>query len=345
MLDLSKIEAEQLDLKPVPSDLRKTAERSLAPVRASAAGKGVVLSTDVGAHVPETAVFDSVRLEQVLVNLLSNAVKFTERGSVELSVRFAPLSGSTGAFTFSVRDTGIGISPEARSRIFEPFYQADDSHTRKYGGTGLGLSISQRLLQKMGSSLEVESVQGEGSRFFFTLRFEYGGRTGEAPSDARAEPSPPESGAHISPGRRKEHPVVLIVEDEKISMKMLVLLVKKFASFASVVQAENGEEAVALFRERRPDLVFMDLQMPGKDGFEAAAEIRAFESENDPEEERCCIVALTADVLPETRGECLAAGMDDYLTKPARWEEIKAVLERCLGTDARGGRAPGSASD
>ncbi len=331
VLDLSKIEAEQLDLKPVPSDLRGTAERSFAPVRVAAAGKGVVLSTDVEDNVPETAVFDPVRLEQVLVNLLSNAVKFTERGSVELSLRFAPLSGSAGAFTFSVRDTGIGISPEARARIFEPFYQADDSNTRKYGGTGLGLSISQRLLQKMGSVLEVESVPGEGSRFFFTLRLEYVGRNGEARSEGSAAASS-ESRAHLPPGRMKENTVVMIVEDDRLSMRMLAVIVSKIAPSATVIQAEDGERAVALFRERRPDLVFMDLQMPVKDGFEATAEIRALEMEEaSPERGRCCILALTADVLPETREECLARGMDDYLSKPVCREEIRAVIERCLG--------------
>jgi len=328
----------RLDLNPVLADIRAAIGYVLAPFRA-AAEKRLSISATVEENVPETAVFDPVRLEQVLVNLLSNAVKFTERGSVELSVRFAPLSGSAGAFTFSVRDTGIGIPPEERERIFEPFYQADVSNTRRYGGAGLGLSICRSLLRKMGSTFKVESIPGQGSSFSFTLRLEYFDGTGEVDPDGYAATFP-ERSARIFPGKMKENPLVLIVEDEKISMKMLALLVKKLVPSATVIQAGNGEEAVALFRERRPDLVFMDLQMPGKDGFEAAAEIRAFESENDPEEERCCIVALTADVLPETRGECLAAGMDDYLSKPARWGEIRAVLERCLGTDARGGRAP-----
>ena len=340
VLDLSKIEAEQLDLKPVPSDLRGAVDRSLAPVRASAAGKGVALLAVVEENVPETAVFDPVRLEQVLVNLLSNAVKFTERGSVELSVRFSPLSESEGDFTFSVQDTGIGISPEARSRIFEPFYQADDSSTRRYGGTGLGLPICERLLRKMGSALEVESMPGDGSRFYFTLRLECVDGTGEVDPGDRAK-EPPERLAHIPPGKMKEHPVVLIVEDEKMSMKMLVLLVSKLAPSASVLRAENGGQAVALFRERRPDLIFMDLSMPGKDGFEATAEIRAQEMEETPECGRCCIVALTADALSETRGECLAAGMDDYLSKPVQRNEIWAVLERCLGGEGCGGSAPG----
>jgi CheY-like chemotaxis protein len=130
----------------------------------------------------------------------------------------------------------------------------------------------------------------------------------------------------------KENTVVMIVEDDRLSMKMLAVIVSKIAPSATVLQAEDGERAVALFRERRPDLVFMDLQIPVKDGFEATAEIRALEMKDaSPERGRCCIIALTADVLPETREECLAGGMDDYLSKPVHREEIRAVIERCLG--------------
>ena len=330
VLDISKIEAERLELKPAFSNLRESLRRALAPLRAAAAEKDIALTSVVEANVPERAVFDSVRLEQVLVNLVSNAVKFTEKGSVELSLHFAPLSGNTGAFTFSVKDTGIGVAPEAEERIFEPFYQVDDSNTRKYGGAGLGLSICKRLLQKMGSELRVESVPGKGSRFYFTLRLPCGEGAAETPSE--------EAGAvRVCAGRRlpgpeKEHPVVMIVEDDRLNMKMLAVIVSKIAPSVAVLQAEDGERGVALFKERRPDLVFMDLQMPVKDGFQACAEIRALEMEDaSPENGRCCIIALTADVMPETRSECLARGMDDYLAKPARKEEIMAVVERCLG--------------
>lgn len=130
---------------------------------------------------------------------------------------------------------------------------------------------------------------------------------------------------------------MMIVEDAPLNMKMLAVLVSKFAPFASVVQAEDGERAVAVFKERRPDLVFMDIQMPVKDGFLACAEIRALEREIAPDGERCCIVAVTADVQPETRGECLAAGMDEYLSKPVRKEDVREVIERCLGGGRRGG--------
>lgn len=337
VLDISKIEAERLDLHPAPSNLRRAVERSLAPIRAAAAEKGISLSSSVDENVPERAVFDPVRLEQVLVNLLSNAVKFTERGGVELSVWCASSTKNEGTVVFSVKDTGIGIPPEERARIFDPFHQVDSSNTRRYGGAGLGLSICRLLLQKMKSSLEVESVPGEGSRFSFALRLDFGAEAAEPPSgEAAAAPLPG--------GWRKENPVVLIVEDDWLNMKMLSAIVSKIAHTASVVQAEDGARAVALFRERRPDLVFMDLQMPVKDGFEATAEIRAMEKAEGAEGRRCRIVALTADVLPETRSVCLAGGMDEYLAKPVRREEIRAVIERCLGINGSNEKARKSGS-
>ena len=330
VLDISKIEAERLDLHAVPSDIHRTIEQSVAPLRPAAAEKNIALSANVNDNVPARAIFDPVRLEQVLVNLTNNAVKFTERGSVTLSVRFAPLKENEGAFTFSVTDTGIGIPPEERKLVFEPFYQADNSNTRKYGGIGLGLSISQRLLQMMGSTLEIHSVPGEGSSFFFTLRLAYDAE--EAPSPTAATLLPEEKRG-FPRARRKENPVILLAEDERLNMKMLSVMLSKLAPFASVVQAEDGEKAVALFREHRPDLVLMDLQMPVIDGLQATAEIRTIETKERPEKVRSIIVALTADVLPETRGECLAGGMDDYLAKPVRREEIMAVLDRCFGTE------------
>ncbi|TDY57032.1 PAS domain S-box-containing protein [Aminivibrio pyruvatiphilus] len=332
VLDISKIEAERFELNPVPSDIRRLIECSLVPVRTSADKKGILLSARVEENVPANAVFDPVRLEQVLVNLLSNAVKFTDRGSVELLLSFAPLAENRGAFTFSVRDTGIGISPGEIKHIFDPFYQADSSKTRKYGGTGLGLSISRRLLQQMGSSLEVETAPGRGSRFFFTVCLPCESGTEEAiPADRNALPqgNPVPSGT----GSLKEKAVILIAEDERVNRKMLSLLLSKLAPSASLVQAEDGEQAVALFREHRPDLVFMDLQMPGKDGFQATAEIRAMETEKTPAERRSFIVAITADAQRETREECLARGMDAYLPKPLQREEIRAVLDHCLGTE------------
>jgi len=332
VLDISKIEAERLDLHTVPSDIRRTVEHSIAPLRPAAAEKGIALSAAVDDNVPARATFDPVRLEQVLVNLTNNAVKFTERGSVTLSVRFAPLEGNHGAFTFNVTDSGIGIPPEEWQRIFEPFYQADTSNTRRFGGIGLGLSISQRLLQMMGSSLEIHSVPGEGSSFFFTLRLSYGAEEARSPATAPF----PEEKRTVPHARRKANPVILLAEDEPLNMKMLTIMLSKLAPFASVVQAEDGEQAVALFREQRPDLVLMDLQMPVIDGLQATAEIRAIETKESPEKERCCIVALTADVLPETKEQCLASGMDGYLSKPVRREEIMAVLDRSFGTEGDG---------
>lgn len=331
VLDISKIEAERFELNSLLSPIRNLVEHSLAPVRASASEKGLALSVLVESDVPENAVFDPVRLEQVLVNLLSNAVKFTDRGKVELSLSFAQLADNRGAFTFSVRDTGIGISPEDARHIYEPFYQVDSSKTRKYGGTGLGLPICQRLLLQMESSLEVETSPGQGSRFSFTVCLPC--ETGKTKA-RRASLSnlPLENPVRPARERAKEDSVILIAEDERVNRKMLSILLSKLAPSSTIIQAEDGEQAVALFREHRPDLVFMDLQMPILDGFQATAEIRTMEMEKNLQERRSCIVALTADVQPETRRECLAWGMDDYLPKPLDLEAIRAVLDFCLLT-------------
>ncbi len=338
VLDISRIEADRLDLRPSPSELRRVIERAMGPVRTFAAEKKLSLSSAVAPDVPACAVVDAVRLEQILVNLLNNAVKFTEQGSVGVSLRFVPLSGGEGAFTFVVQDTGIGISPEERSRIFEPFVQADSSNTRRYGGAGLGLAISRRLLQKMGSSLEVESAPGRGSMFFFTLRAPY--ETGEAPSASGGTEASPGFVAPLPLTEKEGNLRILIAEDERLNMKMLSILIAKLAPFASILQAEDGEQAVSLYREHRPNLVFMDLQMPSKDGLRAAEEIRALEGKETPERKRCRIVALTASVQPEIEEECLAAGMNGYLSKPVRTNDVRAVLESCLGAEECGENTP-----
>jgi PAS domain S-box-containing protein len=200
VLDISRIEADNLGLEPVRTDILDILNKAASIVRNAAEQKGLSLSIRVGRDVPCNAVVDPARLRQVLVNLLGNAVKFTEKGSVELSLEFEAIDAATGAFTFSVGDTGIGIGEEQRRRIFEPFYQIDSSFTRRYGGTGLGLSICGALLRMMESSLEVESVPGEGSRFFFTLRTEW--------SDSRRDASRAGEGKKCGP-----HPISSFPED------------------------------------------------------------------------------------------------------------------------------------
>jgi signal transduction histidine kinase/ActR/RegA family two-component response regulator len=333
VLDISKIEADRLELEYVRTDMPELLRQALNIVRATARQKGLRLSLSVGDTVPRRIYTDPVRLKQVLVNLLSNAVKFTEKGAVELSLEYEDLGGKRGAFTFAVADTGIGIRERERERLFEPFYQADSSTTRKYGGTGLGLPICNALLRKMDSVLELESVPGEGSRFFFTLRTGYEAAPAEEPeSDA---PVVEDWAPALEPLSTEYAPVILVVEDEKISRKLLRLLLSKIVPDARILEAADGAEGVRMFGEHAPDLVFMDVQMPEKDGLQATREIREKESVfprtgGGAGPSRTPIVALTADVEPETKEECLASGMDDYMPKPVDARFVREILGRYL---------------
>ncbi len=318
VLDISKIEADKVELKPVPTDIRELAGQAADSVLGTARTKGLHLSVNVAPEVPRILFLDSARLKQVLINLLGNAVKFTHEGGVSISIGCEYAEDGWNLLRVSVEDTGIGIEPEAIERLFEPFFQADTSNTRKYGGTGLGLSICSALLQMMGSELKVESVPGEGSRFFF---------------DLRAESVPASEGREGESVRRVPvcalvtavRPTILIVEDEELNRRLLRLLLSKLLD-ADIVEAEGGEQGVERFRESAPDLIFLDLQMPGRDGYWTARKIRELEGAG----RHTPIVAFTADVQPATREACFASGMDDYISKPADLFTLREVLERHL---------------
>ncbi len=335
VLDISKIESETFDLEWRTSDIFGIMKQAMDAVRGNALRKDLRLELVVEEGAPQFAVVDSARLKQVLVNLLGNAVKFTEQGLVELSLRLASLEEGKCAYTFSVRDTGIGIAPEVHRKLFEPFYQADVSTTRKYGGVGLGIPICEALLRKMDSRLELESTLGEGSRFFFTLCVQCDAVREEKPKKAASVPKHAEE--PLPPVKTKSPSVVLIAEDQRLNRRLLRILVSKLLPGARVLEAADGEEAVRLFGSDAPDIVFMDLQMPLKDGCEAAAEMRAIERESSRSASsgRTPIIAVTADVQKETQSFCLRNGMDDYLTKPVEVRRLRDVLERHLKGGAR----------
>ena len=321
ILDISKIETGKLELKPEFTNIRRLLEQAMSIARGTAVEKGLRLVLRIEDETPRQIFVDSIRLKQVLVNLLGNAVKFTGKGEVELSLRFEEAGGETGRFLFSIRDTGIGIPEEKQERLFEPFYQGDESITRQYGGTGLVLPICDALLQRMGSTLELESVPGEGSRFFFTLVAGYvDDEETEETSDASGH-APSES--LLLAIHTPEQRTVLIVEDQRLNRMLLKKLVDVLLPSATVYEAVDGVEGVELFERHAPDIVFMDLQMPRKDGFRAVSEIRALETDG----RRALIIALTADAQPETRVSCLESGMDDYLTKPVSIHDLRRVLE------------------
>lgn len=318
VLDISKIEADKVELKLLPTDIRELAGQAADSVLGTARTKGLHLAVNVAPEVPKALFLDQSRLKQVLINLLGNAVKFTHEGGVSFAIGCEDAEDGRSLLRFSVEDTGIGIRPESMERLFEPFFQADASNTRKYGGTGLGLSICSALLQMMGSELKVESVPGEGSRFFFDLRAER--VMGSEAAEEEAVRTVPEE-----PFMPAERPAILIVEDEELNRRLLRLLLSKLLD-ADIVEAEGGEQGVERFRERSPDLIFLDLQMPERDGYWTARKIRELEEAG----RRTRIVAFTADVQPATREACFASGMDDYISKPADLFTLREVLERHL---------------
>ncbi|MFA7618015.1 MAG: ATP-binding protein, partial [Thiohalomonadaceae bacterium] len=329
VLDLSKIEAGKLVLEKRPMELRRILEDIMLLNSALAKEKSLELTLKVDPKVPEWVFGDPVRLRQVLQNLVGNAVKFTTEGRVDLSVQVEDHEpgSSLCQLLFSVQDTGIGISPADRSRLFTDFSQADSSISRKFGGTGLGLAICKRLVSAMGGSIDVESQPGIGSRFFFVLTVQ----PTTAPAKADTEP--------LSSTGKQHSLRILVAEDGEINRRVVRMLLQKKGH--AVLEAENGREAVERLMAEDVDVVLMDVQMPEVDGLEATRRIRRL---NDPAKAGVPIVALTANALPEEQQAFSAAGMDAHVSKPLRPDELYRVLARFA--ERRPTRsAPGSLSD
>jgi len=309
VLDLSKIEAGRIELQPADFDLVEFiagVERVFAP---RARDKGVLLETQVDTDVPRWVRGDEQRLRQVVFNLVANAVTFTRRGGVVLSVKV-----EGGELCFSVSDTGPGILPEDVGKLFEPFMQLGGPRA---GGTGLGLAISRSLVERMGGRLQVESKPGWGSRFWFAVRL-----------PAAAGVSGTTSGLRRVSGYEGAVKRVLVVDDHAANRALLVDLLAPVGF--EVAQAVDGAEALTETERFGPDLVLMDLRLPGEiDGLEATRRLRAREiAEGRP---RRAIVAVSASAYDVDRSECLAAGCDAFLAKPFREDELWNMIARVLG--------------
>ncbi len=327
ILDFSKIEAGKLELETLPFDLHDCVKSAVDLLRVPAGEKGLKLAYHLEPGAPSAIVGDVTRLRQVLVNLLNNAVKFTEAGEVVVNVRSrlpAPHS-PLPTLHFSVRDTGIGIPPERMDRLFKAFSQVDTSTTRKYGGTGLGLVVSRRLCEMMGGTLWVESegVPGKGSTFHFTIE------APEAP-ELKARPRLVEEKSPLDPEMARRHPLrILLAEDNAVNQKLALRLLARLGYTADV--ATNGLEVIKAIEEAfavgRPyNVVLMDVQMPEMDGLEASRQVNA----RWPRAGRPRLVAMTASAMQDDRQRCMEAGMDDFVGKPVRVEELIAALERSL---------------
>ena len=346
ILDFSKIEAGQLQLSKRPFALRRLLETVVSTMNVPATEKGLRLTVRAHDDLPAVCVGDDLRIRQILINLVQNAIKFTERGEVAVSVEPAGPSGPAGGMTlhWMVRDTGIGIPAEQQARIFNTFEQADSSYVRRYGGTGLGLSISRQLAEMLGGRLWVESRPGEGSTFHCTVAVEAGS---EAEVEAVRQPDNGTGG-----GVRDLH--LLVVDDNEVNRDLIRMVLEKDHR---VTTAEHGLEALRALAAGGPfDAVFMDVQMPEMDGLTVTRVIRAMERGAEPpallDEGLAAqlagrlagghvpVIAMTAHAMGGDEARCLAAGMDDYVTKPFQPEQLHTVLRLLRPGRGTQGAAP-----
>lgn len=336
ILDFSKMEAGKLDLEIVETDIRGLVEQTADLIKYRSGKNDLELIVEIDPKIPKFAMVDPGRLRQILVNLLSNAFKFTERGKIELKTSMIQNELMQKRLMFSVIDTGIGISNAQIEKLFKAFSQADSSTTRQFGGTGLGLAISDQLVKKMGGKLEVESRFGEGSRFFFTIDAQLTdvemGKSSAflmIENDVIDKKSTLNKSSHSLNDKGVEgvHKyTILIAEDDTNNMLLAATLIKQFVPEIEIIEVENGKDALDKILEIRPNLVFMDVQMPEMDGNEATEQLRKIEKGNNLP--HTVVIGLTAGALKQERERSLLCGMDDFLTKPIEPNLLKEVLVR-----------------
>ena len=358
ILDLSKIEAGKLRLEQVAFPLGDTVNEVTSLFALEARLKGLEFVTAIPPGLPAQVSGDPGRLRQVITNLLGNAVKFTDQGEIGIQVELLGETTNGYQLRFTVHDTGVGMSQEQQSRLFESFTQLDGSSTRKYGGTGLGLAISKQLVEMLGGEIGVDSEPGTGSRFWFTASF---GKPSSAETAAR-KPVPPAPKRIVVPAPKKpaaaatprsaapaakpagpvvEKPVslsprrrVLLAEDNEINQRITLRLLDKLGLAADAVV--SGREAVEALAKKKYDLVLMDCQMPDMDGLEATALVRSREGNKH----RTPICALTANAMEGDRERCLAAGMDDYISKPIGLDQLQKTVDRWIHGKSEAGGQP-----
>ncbi len=343
ILDFSKIESGKLELESIQFDLYQEIKSIISLLSLKSKEKGLELLSEIDPYVPRYLVGDPVRLKQVIINLVNNGLKFTEKGGVRVNIMVMDHISRTTILRIEVIDTGIGISENEKRKLFHSFSQSDPSFTRKYGGTGLGLAISKNLVSLMNGEIGVESELGNGSKFWFTARF----TDGTAPPSyiPRKEPykiyarvpdfnkqkkditknnKPENSSKNIPPSaQNNELNRVLLIEDNMINQKVAMSVLKKKGYEVSV--AENGKVGFEKFQANTFDFILMDIMMPVMDGFEATRSIREHEKNNNLK--RTKIIAMTANALKEDREKCLAAGMDDYISKPFKPQDLTTKLQ------------------
>ena len=346
ILDFSRIDQGTLELENRSFDLSGLFDRIVKMVSAKASKKGLMLRYRLAPDVPLLLTGDSTRLSQLIMKLADNAVKFTNQGEIGIGVSLDSHDGGFAVIRFEICDTGIGIPPSLKTIIFDPFTQADGSITRRYGGTGLGLAICKQLVELMGGQIGVESEEGKGSTFWVTVRFAKK-QAGQSPRQqspnalpvfpVSVEPLkiPPVRADSIAPRSSR----ILLAEDNAVNQKIAQSLLRKLGYETDLVA--NGREAVEALETIHYDLVLMDCMMPEMDGLEATALIRNPASK--VLNHKIPIIAMTANAMKGDREACLEAGMDDYLAKPFKKEDLSMVLGKWLNPETPG-EPSGSAS-
>lgn len=321
ILDFSKIESGKLDLnieKHLSEDIIIQIKEL---INYQADSKKLEVNYIINDDVPKYIWADYIRLKQVLINLLTNAIKFTHVGSIDLTISALEVQKNRSTLRFSVKDTGIGIRKSNQKIIFQAFSQEDSSTTKKFGGTGLGLTISNQLLSLMNSKLQINSQYNIGSTFFFDIKLKSSNKTKHDKSL---------DDENVIPENRilqfeNEEPKILIVEDNKINMLLTKTLVKQIIPKCIIYESSDGEKALKKVVEINPDIIFMDIQMPLINGYEATKEIRKIEQLEDT-----IIIALTAGTIVGEKEKCLQAGMNDYVPKPIIKKTLEDILEKWL---------------
>jgi PAS domain S-box-containing protein len=315
MLDFSKLEAGETELSPIHVDLLKLMKETVNLLSYQANAKGLELTLDYESDTPNQVFIDPRAIQQIIINLVGNAIKFTETGKVFLQVSCIRKTPREAKFQFTVEDSGIGVPQDKIDLIFERFKQIDSTLTRRFGGTGLGLAITKHLVEKMGGKIRVQSQLGKGSTFYVDINLQLVPQTDGIFSQNESEVNPEELFFGRNPGAK-----ILLVEDNLLNCKIMTVMLEDLGNTVDI--AKSGAEAFVLLRKPY-DLIFMDIGLPDITGIDITKKIRQTQNPN----QQTPIIALTAHVFEEDKISCLAAGMNDVLTKPVLHEQLVLVLK------------------
>lgn len=313
ILDFSKIEAGQIDIEELDFDIHTSTMEVLDLLKYKINEKGLFLKTLIAPNVPQYVIGDKYRFKQVLTNLFNNAVKFTEEGGINVSVYVVDQTPTHTRIKFDVVDSGIGITESNLKKLFQSFSQVDSSTTRLYGGTGLGLVISKNIAKLLGGEMGVESDEGKGSKFWFAIDYKKSKQEG-----------PKQETIEVVEESEQSTLRVLLAEDNPINQKVAQMHLEKLGHIVEC--ANNGKIAFEMYTKNDYDLIFMDIQMPEMDGIQATKRIREFE--NDIQlKNPVRIIALTANAMKGDKEACLAAGMNNYMSKPFKPAELSQIMQ------------------